>query len=676
MDLRTMRSERLVKTRLFLAATFLLSSAAAGQIGARLVNHLSLVTSLRWASGFGLAALCALASLALLFATLGRAWPRYETVWGRGLGALTRLGILNLPGFLLTGVLFAFLLLGPLGGYLKGFPVRLGFFWLAAWSGAVFMKAASPGRSWWAAVIGAGVWIGACYQVASFIPDVSTYPFSLGWSEASRYYYASLFFSRRIYGVQIPPSVLHPSRYLLQSIPFLLPGLPLWFHRLWQAILWVFMPCLTVFLLGKRLKVRGQSGQSGRAQWLLFYAWAFLFLFQGPVYYHLLVCAAIVLWGLDTQRFWRSLAIVALASAWAGISRINWFPLPGLLAASLYILENPLPPFMTRRFDGQASLARIGQDARRSLAYFVKPVLWTLAGTLVAFAAQAGYIVWSGQPAGMFTSSLSSTLLWYRLFPNSTYHLGILLAVLLAAGPLVALSYLKLRQIHPFRLLALGAILCVFLVGGIVVSAKIGGGSNLHNLDAFLVLLLVIGSYAYFGELALEGEVRGLPRLQGVSPWLLSLVLLVPALYAVSGGGPIALPDRNEAQGALGELNQMVHAAVAQGGEVLFISQRHLLTFGYLSGVPLVDDYEDVFLMEMVMADNQDYLNRFYTDIDHRRFSLIISDPIKDTLKGSEYSFGEENDAWVRLVSRPVLDTYRRKVIYKNLGIEVLEPKR
>jgi hypothetical protein len=76
------------------------------------------------------------------------------------------------------------------------------------------------------------------------------------------------------------------------------------------------------------------------------------------------------------------------------------------------------------------------------------------------------------------------------------------------------------------------------------------------------------------------------------------------------------------------------------------------------------------------MADNQDYLNRCYTDIDHRRFSLIISDPIKDTLKGSEYSFGEENDAWVRLVSRPVLDTYRRKVIYKNLGIEVLEPKR
>ena len=62
------------------------------------------------------------------------------------------------------------------------------------------------------------------YKLASFIPDISTYPFSLAWSEASRYYYASLWLSKQVYGQLIPPSVLHPSRYLLQAIPVPVSG--------------------------------------------------------------------------------------------------------------------------------------------------------------------------------------------------------------------------------------------------------------------------------------------------------------------------------------------------------------------------------------------------------------------------------------------------------------------
>ena len=40
-------------------------------------------------------------------------------------------------------------------------------------------------------------------------------------------------------------------------------------------------------------------------------------------------------------------------------------------------------------------------------------------------------------------------------------------------------------------------ILLIFFAGGIVVSVKIGGGSNLHNMDAFLVFLLVAAVYFY-----------------------------------------------------------------------------------------------------------------------------------------------------------------------------------
>jgi hypothetical protein len=119
----------------------------------------------------------------------------------------------------------------------------------------------------------------------------------------------------------------------------------------------------------------------------------------------------------------------------------------------------------------------------------------------------------------------------------------------------------------------------------------------------------------------------------------------------------------------------MVLQASSQGGEVLFISERHLLTFGMLPWVPLVEKYETVFLMEMAMAGNTVYLNEFYADLQDKRFALIVSDQLRDTLKGSEYSFGEENDVWVARVAQPLLESYQQAEVFRGLGIEVLEPK-
>jgi hypothetical protein len=46
----------------------------------------------------------------------------------------------------------------------------------------------------------------------------------MGWSEGSRYYYASLFFSKKIYQLDLPYPLPSPSRYLMLSLPFLIPG--------------------------------------------------------------------------------------------------------------------------------------------------------------------------------------------------------------------------------------------------------------------------------------------------------------------------------------------------------------------------------------------------------------------------------------------------------------------
>jgi hypothetical protein len=507
-------------------------------------------------------------------------------------------------------------------------------------------------------------WIlsGFGYQLAVMLQQISTYPFSMGWSETSRYYYASLFFAYEIYGIEVTPSVLHPSRYLMQAIPFIVSGLPLWFHRFWQVLIWVLTAILTVYLLSKRLSL---TSMRVKVSLVLFMAWAYLFLFQGPVYYHLLVCVIVVLWGFDRDKFWKSLIVIMLASAWAGISRINWYPVPGLLAATIYFLEIGFP-----RPDSERNGGAIWKDVA---AYLLKPVVWVSLGTLVAIGAQIFYVLWSGAEPGEFTSSFTSDLLLYRLFPNPTFPLGILPAILIISLPLLVLSFKGLYRLHPLRLLGVGSILFVLLVGGVIVSTKIGGGSNLHNLDAFLVILLVIGGYVYFDKVVREPQRIYEPF--NVSRLFLVLIVLVPVVYALSFGSPLTLPNKQVVEQTLETLNDMTSAAVKQGGDVLFITERQLLTFGIIQGIPLVEKFETVFLMEMAMAGNEKYLNDFHQNLSEQNYALIITDQQRINYKGREYAFGEENDVWVAQVTAPLLKHYQRDTLFKDIGIEVLVPK-
>ena len=349
---------------------------------------------------------------------------------------------------------------------------RIGIFSLAALAGGLFLMAYDLNhpvecrRGW-------GIWTGASallaatiYMILSYMPEISTSPFTLSWSEASRYYYASLFFSRQIYGVQVPPTVLHPSRYLMQAAPFLIPGSPIWLHRLWQVVLWIAMPLITGTVLSRRLELSDRL-----LRWMVIGA-SFLYLGIGPVYYHLLVPVVLVLWGFHSLparsnklRFAVSLLAVLLASAWAGISRINWFPVPGSLAVTLILLEEPL----LNRSATDPALKSSGKfpaaSWRASGWYILRLAGWFVAGTATAFAAQVAYIWWSGNQAEQFTTSFSSSLLWHRLLPNATFPPGILPAILVISLPLALAALGRLLErdqdrlswldYHPIRLVGL-----------------------------------------------------------------------------------------------------------------------------------------------------------------------------------------------------------------------------
>jgi len=107
---------------------------------------------------------------------------------------------------------------------------------------------------------------------------------------------------------------------------------------------------------------------------------------------------------------------------------------------------------------------------------------------------------------------------------------------------------------------------------------------------------------------------------------------------------------------------------------VLFINQRHLLALDQVDA-PLVADYELVFLMEMAMASNTPYLSAFHADLLNQRYAVIVAEPMNTQYQGPAHSFGEENDAWVRHVSEPLLCDYEPLVELETAGVVLYVPR-
>jgi hypothetical protein len=611
-----------------------------------------LAVSWKWQAGLGLMGAAVVVLLLLLAFLLLPAGAKI----GRGIEAAlapARLpGLLVWPGIVLMGMVLPILALGPVGRLLKGELPRMLILWLASLAAALMLRTRRVGRSWLPLSLISLMSFGMVYELSTYLPAVSNNPFSLGWSEASRYYYASLFLGLQIYGVPTHPSVLHPTRYMLQAVPFLIGNAPIWVHRLWQVLLWIGLTSLASLLLVRRLRLKGAG-----LIWLAA-VWGFLFFQQGPIYYHLLVMVALLLGAFNPSKVWISMLVVIAASAWAGISRINWVPVPGMLAASLFMLEQP----------------QAGKPWWRYLGW---PAAWTIVGAGAGIASQLAYVAASGNSAESFGSSFSSQLLWYRLLPNPTYRLGLLPAVGFASLPILALLFWRRRTwrkiLGIWRRLGLTAILGVLLAGGLVVSVKIGGGSNLHNMDAYLAVLAVVGAYAFFGRIRPEAGSADWPaRAPGA---LLASLMLMPVIFAVGVGGPANIPGTEDTARALEAVRNQVQAAVQQHQSVLFISERQLLTFHQVTGAALIPDYETVFLMEMAMAGNQAYLQAFHMNLAAQHYGLIIVDPLNVVYQGRSHAFGEENDAWVRQVAQPVLCYYLPVVSIDSPSVEMLRPR-
>jgi hypothetical protein len=160
--------------------------------------------------------------------------------------------------------------------------------------------------------------------------------------------------------------------------------------------------------------------------------------------------------------------------------------------------------------------------------------------------------------------------------------------------------------------------------------------------------------------------------------WLLTGMVLIPAFLPIIEGRPLDLPSQERTQFVLQRIQDKVLCA-RQYGEVLFMDQRQLLTFGLMGDVPLVVEYEKKFVMNQALSEDEDYFEKFREDLAGGRFSLIVSEREAVRFKDADLaslgdSLVEENNAWVTWVTIPLLHYYETAGEFKDVAVELFMP--
>jgi hypothetical protein len=632
--------------------------------------------------------------LVLITASLLLKMDRYKMIFERMTSLRDRLGkirwLLILPGlagpvwfFQYThwGLVFSDLYIRMLAWFLM--VVCIAF--LAGNNGVV---------TGWREVLTSILLTSSVFVIAVAFINVTDYPFSLGWSEGNRLWDYSILFGRSRYDYPADREIvvlLDIGRQFVGGLPFIFPGLTIEMERFWLGLT-IIIPYILLGLVAFRF------ARTDWRVWALGGLWALVFLKQGPIHPPLTLCATAValLW---RAPLWFALPLIGVTGYIAQESRFTWLFAPGL-------------------WIGMLELAGANLEAGRlSRHTWVRAISLGLAGVfggyygpkfegLFAGGANIGDTlnsVVSSAPAISATDVVVTVsvhpLLWYRLFPNATYGMGILAGILIATLPVIAiLLYLLIHKkwrLNLWQGLSIAAPLLAFLVVGLIVSVKAGGGGDLHNMDMFLIGLLFTsviawknGGSSWFAQVDLSPS---------WVKWIMVLLLALPGLQSLGQmrtfqfdgdmawlavltdrplEKPIDLfPSDQVAEKALEKIRNEIARVRSEGGEVLFLDQRQLLTFGYVTNVPLVPEYEKKILINQAFYADSAYFQNFYNELQDHRFGLIISELLYTPIKDSSYEFGEENNAWVTWVSAPLLCYYEPLETMKDVKVQLLVPR-
>ncbi|MDR3575593.1 MAG: hypothetical protein P4L50_17170 [Anaerolineaceae bacterium] len=567
--------------------------------------------------------------------------------------------ILAFPGYLLMFSRF--------GEYTLGYWFRLALLLLVGALGTWLVFGKQPVWEW---LLHFSILVcvsGAIFAAFDWLSAATNYPFSQGWSEGNRMWDYSLMFGK---GRYINPgngpifAFISTGRQFLWALAFLLPGLNIFGIRLWDAVLWI----LPGLVLGWASLTDLRAGVKFSWLWKAGFAmWVFIFLAQGPIYAPLVVSAILVVAAVRQKNLAFSVILVVISGYYAYISRWTWTYAPGLWAGILALLEISEPGFRSGKWKQLSRPVILG-----IAGYFggqLLPKIIHLSQGASLSSINKGLII---DPT---SAVVRQPLLWDRMLPNSTYAPGILLGTVWAGLPLVLLLiwlyWKRIWKPNILQVLAMAIPALAFLSVGLIASAKIGGGSNLHNIDMFWITLALIGAWAW-KEVLPQFPSNG--KLRNGLIFFLSLVLVLPAAYEVQYGSKLTFPPANVVESTLQGIQDTVSIDLKYG-EVLFMDQRQLLTFGYIKNVPLVGDYEKKYMMDEALTGDSAYFQTFYRDLANKRFSLIVSEPLETFEQRTGEIFGDEGDDFVKWVSIPVLCYYQPIATFSEAGVQLLEPR-
>lgn len=503
-----------------------------------------------------------------------------------------------------------------------------------------------------------GLLIGATLvSIGEGYARVSDYPFSLSWSEGSRFWGNSLFFIRDQYQVineHIVPNYVTLGLSLLRGLPYLISDRSIALHRMWEVTLWI-VPSL---ILGWTLTRRWRTKMSWKH--MAFLLWSYLFLAQGPIYPPLILATILVVLLTDGNKPARTAAVVFLASLFAGLGRWTWMIAPTTYAILLMMLENREPEIS------------ISEYIRKRFPFYFALIAVGLLGGLLS---QAISVLVTHRPPFIYLGSMNHPLLWDRLFPNITFAPGILLGLIVAVGPLILLLIWTFtswgQRLHPVSTSLLLLMGVTLLTGGMVVSVKMGAGGDLHDLDMFLIFLLILANDIV--RRIIHGQLDR-PELWPEFPQGLALIAFVtPILWAVATSQEVDFLPSDKGVEELQIISREVDKAVLEG-DILFLEQRQLMAFGFIENVPLVPEYELIEVMDHAMAGDEAYFHEFYQDLEGRRFSLIIASGMSREKHRVPHPFEEESEAWRKYVAIRLFDWYSPTVKLDDVGVWLYKP--
>ena len=350
-----------------------------------------------------------------------------------------------------------------------------------------FLLVVDSARGWtWPGILVATLLSGASFALTVPFMQVTSYPFSLGWSEGNRLWDYSVLFGRGLYdypGTRQYKAYLEVGRQFVGGIPFLLPHVSIWFERFWLGL----TNTIPYLILGWIVFARTQKNIKF---WLLTGLWAFMFLNQGPIHTPLVICAILVAIAWD-RPLWLAIPLVLISGYYAVASRFTWLFAPGIWAATLELSGASLA---NGKLSRQTSTRAIVVGVAGVFGGFAAPYLISLLNKVPSLNLAAIPLASTVTTTTVTNAVTHQPLLWYRLLPNPTYGYGILIGLLIAVGPIICILvhlYLSGKwSLNLWQKIGILFPLAAFLTVGLIASTKIGGGGDLHNTDMFLIGLL------------------------------------------------------------------------------------------------------------------------------------------------------------------------------------------